>query len=1096
MRSLLNVTEQSDIACFGNNTGMVILEASGGAGPLEYYIAGSMNAQSSGVFDQLIAGDYQFIVQDTNSCEQSISLSISQNDSLAVDVAIEIPIDCGNSPTGAISLAASGGVGPLSFSIDGSPLGPDVYFDELAAGSHDFLVQDSIGCQEEGDFILEDPDGILVTDMEVADPSCFDTADGSLLLEAEGGTGILTYTLEGQSNTDGQFFDLPAGEYEVTIADDNNCLTIIEAIVEQPEAIELMLENSQAPTCADDTNGSLFVEATGGAGNYSYTLGGTTNTAGQFDDLAPGTYIVMVEDQEACIQEAEFEVPATTPVEIAELEVIGIGCSGAESGSVEALASGGNGDFIYTLNGESNATGLFDDLPSGSFTLLVEDALGCATEEVIDIEEGEDLLVDFMETAVIPCSGSNGSIQLEATGGDGAFNFTVGNETNTDGIFELPAGIYEAEIADGSGCSATIDFTLEEPDALEIEVVAVSLLDCFRDSTAVLEVAGIGGTGPYTFQLPGHPANNTGIFEELPANSYEVLITDDNGCQTYTAVSITQPDPLLLASEVLAVPNCAEGELGVVQLQSSGGTAPYTFELNGLENTTGLFEELEAGNYSVVVTDDSGCITETDIDIELEGALQVEATEIEMVACFGKETGSVQLDASGGFGPLTFFLNGTPSSGGFFDNLESGLYQFTASDGGNCIGQLSVEIEQPDAISFFPEFLAEISCQGDENAAIQVEVSGGVEPYEYILGAETNQTGLFEQLAAGSYLLSIIDANGCQETQILDISEPDALEISSNQENISCFGLNDGSLELEASGGQAPYTFVLDGQSNSNGLFFDLPAGDYPAHIEDANGCQTATTNLSLTQPDSITIDILDQSSVSCFEEMDGSIEVLASGGHEDFTYFLEGQSNSSGVFEDLPAGVYTIEVLDGQNCENEIDITISEPSVLNGEILEVQEDMGNNDGSITVEAEGGTTPYQYILDNGTPQNEGLFNNLAGGDYLVTVVDANGCSWEILVTVGLINSAGEIDGSNSVFLIRPNPFSTEVWLDMELPVSETLHLTIYNAQGIRLAMVRENFAAGNHQWSLPTQINWPSGTYFVEIRTEQEVFVERLIKVR
>src|SRR5205823_125082 len=318
-----------------------------------------------------------------------------------------------------------------------------------------------------------------------------------------------------------------------------------------------------------------------------------------------------------------------------------------------------------------------------------------------------------------------------------------------------------------------------------------------------------------------------------------------------------------------------------------------------------------------------------------------------------------------------------------------------------CTTTQGVTITQPAAaLSSSISSQTNVACFGGSTGSVTVAGFGGTFPYTFSKdGVNFGVSGTFSSLAAGSYTITVKDANGCTTTQAVTITQPAAALNSSisSQTNVTCFGGSTASVTVAGSGGTTPYTYSIDGTTFGNsGMFGSLAAGSYTITVKDANGC-TTTQPVTITQPASaISASISSQTNVACFGGSTGSVTVAGSGGTSPFTFSKDGVNfGSSGTFGSLAAGSYTITVKDGNGCTTTQPVTITQPASALGSSISSQTNVacfGGSTGSVTVAGSGGTSPYSYAIDGTTFGASGTFSSLAAGSYTVTVKDAHGCT--------------------------------------------------------------------------------------------------------
>ncbi|UPT66678.1 MAG: T9SS type A sorting domain-containing protein [Sphingobacteriales bacterium JAD_PAG50586_3] len=403
----------------------------------------------------------------------------------------------------------------------------------------------------------------------------------------------------------------------------------------------------------------------------------------------------------------------------------------------------------------------------------------------------------------------------------------------------------------------------------------------------------------------------------------------------------------------------------------------------------------------------SGCTGSTTFTItQPAAALTVATTAQTNVACFGGSTGSVTVAGTGGTTNYQYKIGNGPLQGsGTFSGLAAGTYTITVQDANNCTSTVQATITGPSAaLTGSITSQTQTGC-GTSTGSVTVAGAGGITGYQYKIGNGPLQgSGTFSGLAAGSYTVTVQDANGCTATVPVTITSPSGLTLSStNQTNVLCFGASTGSVTVAGANGTPNYQYKIgNGPLQGSGTFTGLAAGTYVITVQDGANC-TTTLNVTITGPSAaLSVAGTNQTNVLCFGNSTGSVTVAGSGGTPNYQYKIgNGPLQGSGTFNGLAAGTYTITVQDGNNCTSTVPVTITGPSAaLAGSIsTQTPATCGSNNGGVTVTASGGTANYQYKIDNGPLQPTGVFTGLSAGPHTVTVQDANGCTTTVSATI-------------------------------------------------------------------------------------------------
>ncbi|MCG2612605.1 SprB repeat-containing protein, partial [Flavobacterium sp. SM15] len=388
--------------------------------------------------------------------------------------------------------------------------------------------------------------------------------------------------------------------------------------------------------------------------------------------------------------------------------------------------------------------------------------------------------------------------------------------------------------------------------------------------------------------------------------------------------------------------------------------------------------------------------------------------------CFGGSNGSINLTASGGTAPYTYLWTGPGVNASAEDQsgLSSGTYSVTVTDNKGCTFTLSnIQVTQPAAALSASESHVNVSCFGGSNGSINLTPSGGTAPYTYLWTGSGVNASVEDQsgLSSGTYSVTVTDNKGCTFTlSNIQVTQPAAgLSASETHVNVSCFGGSNGSINLTASGGTAPYTYLWTG-SGVNASAEDqsgLAAGAYSVLITDANGC-TSSANITLTEPTLLenahTESDFNGYNIACNGGVNGSIDLSVSGGVAPYSYAWSGAGVNASAEDQsgLAAGAYSVLITDANGCTSSANITLTEPALL--ENAHTESDFngyniacnGGANGSIDLSVSGGVAPYSYAWSgagvNASAEDQ---SGLAAGAYSVLITDANGCTSSANITL-------------------------------------------------------------------------------------------------
>ncbi|MHC0447885.1 T9SS type B sorting domain-containing protein, partial [Flavobacterium sp. 3-218] len=518
----------------------------------------------------------------------------------------------------------------------------------------------------------------------------------------------------------------------------------------------------------------------------------------------------------------------------------------------------------------------------------------------------------------------------------------------------------------------------------------------------------------------------------LAAGTYTVTVKDANGCSSAPlAITITEPASAVAVAKTSQTDVlCFGAATGAINISASGGVGPYTYDWADLAGTNDPEDRtnLAAGTYTVTVKDANGCAS-APVSITITqpaSAVAVAKTSQTDVLCFGAATGAINITASGGVGPYTYDWADLAGTNDPEDrtNLVAGTYTVTVKDANGCSSApLAVKITQPaSAVAVAKTSQTDVLCFGAATGAINITASGGVGPYTYDWAdlAGTNDPEDRTNLAAGTYTVTVKDANGCTAAPLsITITQPgSALSCSVVQNKpVTANGLSNGEATVTAIGGTPSYTYLWDnGETTQKAVA--LNAGTHSVTVKDANGCTTQCT-IVITEPNVLSCSISQDSAVKCFGGNTGKATVTAVGGNGDYTYAWDnGETTAQAIA--LTAGLHSVTVTDKLGYTTKCSVTITQPQNALSAVksqTDVTCGAGNN-GSATVTVSGGTAQYSYSWNTVPVQTTATANNLAAGNYTVLITDANGCTLSESFTI--------LDGDSVKPIVNPLPETTTI----------------------------------------------------------------------
>ncbi|NQV54041.1 MAG: T9SS type A sorting domain-containing protein, partial [Flavobacteriales bacterium] len=417
--------------------------------------------------------------------------------------------------------------------------------------------------------------------------------------------------------------------------------------------------------------------------------------------------------------------------------------------------------------------------------------------------------------------------------------------------------------------------------------------------------------------------------------------------------------------------------------------SPYSYAWSGGAGSSATASGLSAGTYTITVTDANGCTDTETVTITEPTAVVASIGTPTNVSCNGGSDGSATASGAGGTSPYSYAWSGGAGSSAAATGLSAGTYTVTVTDANGCSDTETVTITEPTATSASISSSTNLSCFGSNDGSATASGSGGTSPYSYVWSSGA-VTATASGLAAGTFTVTVTDANGCTQVASVTITQPTVLATTvSLDNNVSCNGGNDGGASVSVSGGTSPYSYIWSSSETATSSD-SLSAGMAYVTITDANGCE-AIDSIQVTEPNVLSASISASTNVSCNAGSDGSATVSVSGGTTPYAYAWSGGGGTAVSATGLSAGTYIVTATDANGCTDTASVTITEPTSISLATSPTNVSCnGANDGSISVVASGGTAGYSYLWS--TAATSATITNLSPGNYTVTVTDANGCT--------------------------------------------------------------------------------------------------------
>lgn len=804
---------------------------------------------------------------------------------------------------------------------------------------------------------------------------------GSVVLNA--GSGYSAYTWNTGANTQ-TITVTTSGTYWVTVTSSTGCTTGTST------PVTVTVHPNPTPSIAASTTAfcsgsSAVLTASAGYSAYAWSTGQNTQS---ITVTATGTYNVTVTDANGCQGSASVTVSmyASPTVSATSTQA---GCSVA-NGSATAFPSGGTGPYTYLWsNGDPNQTA--NNLSGGTYNVTVTDANGCTAQTSVTISSTAAPNVTASGTPA-GCSVANGTATANPSGGVAPYTYLWSNGDPNQTATGLASGTYNVTVTDANGCTAVTSVSISGTSAPTLSTSVNTNVSCNGGSDGSATVNPTGGAPGYTYSWSNGQTTQT--VTGLSAGTYNVIVTDANGCAAATSVSVSQPTAITTTtSSTNAL--CNSSNTGSATVNPSGGTPGYNYSWStSPSQNTQTATGLSAGTYSVIVTDANGCTAVDVVNVLQPSTLSVSTTQTNIL-CNGGNNGNATANPTGGTPGYTYsWSNGDTNQ--MATGLVAGTYSVLTTDANGCTSVSSVTITQPSVLTATANSTA-VSCNGGNDGTATAIPAGGTPGYTFVWNnGQTAQTAT--GLSYGTYTVSITDANGCTTVTTASVSQPTVLTSTTSQTTLPCYGGNNGTATATPSGGTPGYNYSWNTSPAQNTqTATGLSAGTYNVIITDANGC-TTVSSVTLTQPSQL-FAVSSQTNLLCYGDANGTATINPSGGTPGYNYsWSTSPVQNTQTATGLANGTYNVTVTDANGCTIVTSVTITQPLQLlvTASTTSVTCNGGTN-GAITATASGGSPGYSYSWSSG--QSTPTITGLSSGTYVVTITDVNGCTTQTSVNI-------------------------------------------------------------------------------------------------
>lgn len=857
-----NIT--SPVTCNGASNGQITVNASGGVGPYQYSLNGGA-FQSTNTFN-VGAGTYNITAKD--NCPAPNANTIT-NSGIVVGQPTTVTISslvvslCNNGNNGQITVSASGGTGSLSYSKDGLNFQPGNIFTGLSSTAYTITVKDLNDCTAVT--AVNVPTPLLGGSISTLSPTCNGLSGTITVNGTTGGTGPYQFSRDGTTFQTSNVFTVLAGTYTITTKDANNCTAPAGTVtLTQPAAIGVS-NAIVTPSCFGGNNGSITVTATNGAGalQYSRDAGATFQTSNVFNTgISSGAYSIVVKDAN-CLSQPTIAVvsqPSAVSGTIASPPPFTCFNTG-NSANLNLTPNGGTAGYTFLWSTGATTEDISITLGaslSTNYSVTITDSKLCTANRSITVTQPPQLISSAVATNINCFGANNGSVNLTPSGGTAPYTFLWNTGATTEDLNGRAAGTYSVTVTDLNGCTSVASTSITEPAVLVLTQGTTNNVSCNGLSNGSVNLIASGGTGAYEYSKDGIVWQSPSLISGLAASAYTLRLRDQNNCTAQLNVTITQPSVLSVSVSNIVDAACGQAN-GSAQSAGAGGTGAYSFAwrnlLNQVVSTNSSLTNVVGGVYRVTITDQNGCTDFKDVPISSPNGPVAAVNSVTGTSCANTNDGSASISVSSGQAPYTIvWNNGEVGLNPVALKPGTGINIVTITDAINCVTAQVVDVPSPPVLQVTTQSTQLPTCPGGVNASAQVLAQGGTGPYTYSWSTGATGSSLLN-VAAGIYQVTAKDFKNCTSIFSVTIADKPAIVVSTlNQTAPSCIGKTDGSVSVNATGGNGNFSYLWNTGATASAIV-NIGAGTYTVTVTDALGC-TKQSQLILAEPPPLSLDL------------------------------------------------------------------------------------------------------------------------------------------------------------------------------------------------------------------------------------------------
>ena len=859
---LILVVSTTPASCSGAATGGIDLTVNGGQTPYSFAWSGGLPAQEDNF--TVSANNYTVTVTDANDCSATIAATVAEPAAMVLNL-LPSNLSCNGAANGSIATTISGGTAPYSF--DWNNGAADVQNPaNLLPNTYTLTLADANGCTTSGQTTVTEPMAISLN-VTTVDATC-GTLNGSATVVAAGGSGGFSYEWQAPiGSTTATANGLGAGSYAVTVTDQSGC-TAVEVFgmsnANGPNISNFVTTNA---TC-EQSNGSISLTVTGGT-NFTWSPNVSVGSTAQ--NLAPNTYNVTVSDANGCSAVGAYTINNEASPQLQIANSSNATC-GLNNGSITLLATGGTGVLTYNWlpNVSGNTTAA--NLGAGVYAATVTDANGCTDDVQVTITQTTNPVIQVGTVVDATCSQNNGSVTISVTGGLGNETYAwTGGVSNTNVANSLTAGTYTVTVT-SSGCTDTETIVVNDLPAPQVVFVSNVNPACGQNNGSITFDA-LGGNGALSYTWT-NGVSNTEAATDLAAATYTITVTDASGCTATASNTIANQSAPIISNPTATEATCGQSN-GTASITVTGGVLPLSYIWTNNVSNSNTANNLPALDYTVTVSDFNGCSATVTVSVISPNAPVLSLTNTTPETC-ELNNGAINVTAAGGVLPLSYAWTNGVSNTNAASNLNGGSYTVTVTDNNGCSDQLSITVAEFASPTIAQQAVVPATC-GINNGNISTIAANGTLPYVFTWTGGVSTAASAIDLAAGSYTITVTDANSCASSVTVVVDGFASPQIALDNVMPETCGNANGSITINTNGGTSALSFAWSPNVGNAAAVSNLAAGDYSVTVSDVNFCtDTATFTVANIAAPTTQIDQITDANCG---QANGSASIIVNGG-------------------------------------------------------------------------------------------------------------------------------------------------------------------------------------------------------------------------